>query len=93
MLEKRNDKKAGEHWDGRLRVSSTYDDDTFGKLDRLAAACGISRTTLQSEFLKMCLENESAINIIQEKYKKRSRFRIIPSKVDGELKYIFAEKR
>jgi hypothetical protein len=93
VLEKRNAKKIGEHWDGRLRVSSTYGDATFDKLDRLAAACGISRTTLQTELITLCLENESIINYIQEKYKNRSRFRIIPSRIDGNLKFIMVEKK
>lgn len=84
---------APEHSYQRLRVSSTYDHDLYDKLDRLACACGVSRTTLQTELIKMCLESESAINHIQERYKHKSRFRIIPSKMDGKLKYIFAEKK
>lgn len=92
-MEKRVDKKAGEHWDGRLRVSSTYDAETFDMLDRLATACGISRTTLQTELVQLCLQNENIVNYIQDQHKHRARFRIVPSKADGKLRYIFAEKR
>lgn len=93
MLEKGRQKKCGEHWDGRLRVSSTYDESTFDKLDRLAAACGVSRTTLQTDFTRLCLDNENIINYMQEQYKQRSRFRIIPSRIDGDLKFIMTEKK
>jgi hypothetical protein len=85
-------KKVGEHWDGRLRVSSTYKSPTFEQLDRLAAACGITRTTLQTFLVEMCLQNENVIIYVQDKYKKSARFWIIPSKVNGDLKYIFAER-
>jgi hypothetical protein len=88
------DRGANEQSGRRLRVSSTYDDDLFEKLDRLACAIGISPTTLQTELVKLCLSNENIINAIQDmpKYKRKARFRIIPSKVDGEIKFVFAEK-
>ncbi|MEW9673814.1 hypothetical protein ABLT31_34070, partial [Ammoniphilus sp. 3BR4] len=41
----------------------------------------------------LCLHNENIVNHMQEKFKRRSRFRVIPSKIDGELKFVLAEKR
>lgn len=81
-----------EQSEKKIRVSSSYDADLFEKLDRLACAIGVSPTTLQTQFIKMCLDSEDMITEIQERYKRKSRFRIIPSRANGELKFIFAEK-
>ncbi len=94
-MEKRDKRSHTEQATKRLRVSSTYTEmpDIYEKLDRLATACGIRPTTLQTELVKLCLQNENIINYIQDRYKHCSRFRIIPSKLEGDLKYIFAEKK
>ncbi|MEW9673502.1 hypothetical protein [Ammoniphilus sp. 3BR4] len=94
-MKKRDKRIHTEQGAKRLRVSSTYTEmpDIYEKLDRLATACGIRPTTLQTELVKLCLQNENIINYIQDRYRHCSRFRIIPSKLDGDLKYIFAEKK
>jgi hypothetical protein len=81
-----------EQKEKKTRVSSSYDSEAFEKLDRLSCACGISVTTLQTRLVEMCLNSEAIINEIQDKHKKRSRFRIIPTRVNNELHFIFAEK-
>lgn len=74
------------------RISSSYNPDTYERLHRMAAACGISPTSLQSFWVDLCMNNESIINYTQDYFRDKSLFRIIPTRIDGELNYIFAEK-
>jgi hypothetical protein len=82
-----------ERSDKKIRVNSSFNKTVHEKLDRLAMACGITKTSLAAYLVELCLHNENIINFVQDQYKDRSRFRIIPSKVDGELKFIFVEKK
>ena len=82
-----------ERSDKKIRVNSSFNKTVHEKLDRLAMACGITKTSLAAHLVELCLHNENIINFVQDQYKDRSRFRIIPSKVDGELKFIFVEKK
>jgi hypothetical protein len=87
------EERTHEQSDKRLRVSSTYSPELFEKLDKLACACGISMTTLQTRLIALCLDREEIINEIQERHHKRSRFRVIPLREGQELRFIFAEKK
>jgi hypothetical protein len=93
MIKRVEDKQRGEQRDGRMRCNSTYDLYTFELLDTLAMAIGIPTTTLQSKLVKYCLQNENMVNYIQSLYKRRARFRIIPSKLNGEIQYIIQQKK
>lgn len=93
-MSKREVKRFGEQKDGRYRLNSSYNESDMELIDRLAMACGITPTRLQKEFVKLCLGNEGVINHIQDKFKRRARYRVIPTRIDGgELKYILSEKR
>jgi hypothetical protein len=81
-----------ERSDRKIRVNSPLSKPVHEKLDRLAVACGISKTGLGAFLIKLCLENENIVNYVQDKFKDQSRFRIIPSKNNGELEFIYAEK-
>lgn len=89
------EKKKGyiEQRSGKVRVNSSLAPGVYDKLDTLSAACGVSPTTLVNFFTELCLNNENIISYVQDQYKTRSRFRVIPSRVEGELKYIMAEKK
>lgn len=87
------DRKNGERSDGRFRLNSSYSEEQFEMIDRLAMGCGITPTRLQKEFMLLCLDNENIVNQIQEKFKRRSRFRVIPSRIDGKMKFILTEKK
>lgn len=93
MMEKREERGRAERSDKRIRVNSSYSKPTHEKLDRLATACGMTKTTLQLYLVELCLRNENIINFVQEQHKDQSRFRIIPSKVDDEIKFVFVEKK
>jgi hypothetical protein len=86
-------KKNGERSDGRYRLNSSYSEDEFDLIDKLAMGLGITPTRLQKEFMLLCLNNENIINFMQDKFKRRSRFRIIPSKVEGKMTYVLTEKK
>lgn len=92
-MEKVGRKGYIEQRSGKVRVNSSLEPSIYDKLDTLACACGVSPTTLVNFFTEFCLGNESIINFTQGQYKARSRFRVIPSKVDGDLKYILAERK
>lgn len=79
--------------DKKVRVNASFTQLVHEKLDRLAAACGTTKTELAAYLVELCLNTENIINYVQEKHRETARFRIIPSKVDGDLKFIFAEKR
>jgi hypothetical protein len=81
-----------ERSDKKIRVNSPLTKTVHEKLDRLATACGISKTGLGATLIEFCLSNEHIVNLVQDQYKQTSRFRIIPSKINGELKFIFVEK-
>jgi hypothetical protein len=87
------DKKKGERSDGRFRLNSSFTEEKFDMIDKLAMACGITPTRLQKEFVLLCLENETVVNYMQEKFKRRSRFRVIPSRIEGKMKFILTEKK
>lgn len=91
-LRQGEERQRTERSDKKVRVNSPLSKDVHEKLDRLAIACGLSKTGLGAILIELCLNNENIINYIQDKCKDRSRFRIIPSKVDGNLKFVFVEK-
>lgn len=82
-----------ERSDKKIRVNSPLSKPVHEKLDKLAIACGMSKTGLGAMLIELCLNNEGVVNYIQDQCKDRSRFRIIPSRVDGELKFIYADKK
>lgn len=88
MQEREEGKRASK----KIRVNSSFSNEVHEKLDRLAMACGTTKTELAAYLVELCLQNENIINFVQDKHKDKSRFRIIPSKVDGELKFVFVEK-
>jgi hypothetical protein len=61
-------------------------------LERLAMACGKTKTELAAHLIDLILNNENFVNYVQEQHKGSSKFRIIPTKLDGELKFTFVEK-
>jgi hypothetical protein len=82
-----------ERSDKKVRVNSSFSKSIHEKLDRLAMACGRTKTALAAYLVELCLQNENIINFVQDQHQNTSRFRIIPSKIDGDVKFIFAEKR
>jgi hypothetical protein len=82
-----------ERSDKKIRVNSSLDKSVHEKLDRLALACGVSKTGLAAYLVELCLHNENIVNFVQDQHKESSRFRVIPSKADGELNFIFVEKK
>lgn len=91
-MEKREGRERAERSDKKIRVNASLSKLTHEKLDRMATACGITKTSLAAWYIDFCLNNESMINFTQQQFKEKSRFRIIPSKINGELKFIFSEK-
>jgi len=77
---------------GYKRVSSRYEEEEYIKLKRLSTACGITPTTLQTFFTRLCMNNETILNFTQQHFDDSSLFRVIPSKIDGKVELIFAEK-
>ncbi len=82
-----------ERSDKKIRVNSYFSKAVHEKLDRLSVACGVTKTGLAAYLVELCLHNENIVNFVQDQHKDSSRFRVIPSKVDGELKFIFVEKK
>lgn len=87
------DRERGERSDKKVRVNPSISKSTHEKLDRLAVACGVTKTSLAACFIDLCLDNENIINFIQQQFIEQSRFRIIPTRMDGEYKFIFTEKK
>lgn len=79
--------------EGKKRINATFTQLVHDKLDRLAAACGTTKTELAAYLVELCLNTESIINHVQDQHKEKARFRIIPSRINGEIKFIFAEKK
>ncbi|RKD26394.1 hypothetical protein BEP19_17060 [Ammoniphilus oxalaticus] len=77
----------------KIRVNSSLDKAVHEKLDRLAMACGTTKTALAAYLVDLCLENENIINYVQDQYQDTSRFRIIPTKIEGRIKFVFTEKK
>lgn len=91
-MEKGRERQRTERCDKKIKINSGYLKPVHDKLQKLAMACGITKTELQAYLVELCINNEQIINYVQEQHKQQSHFRIIPSKVDGELKFVFAEK-
>jgi hypothetical protein len=92
-MEKGRERTRAERSDKKIRINSSFSKPIHEKLDRLATACGITKTRLAAFLVELCLQNENIINYTQDQHHQTSRFRIIPSKIDGDLKFIFAEKK
>ena len=92
-MKNQRERIRAERSDKKVRVNSSFSKPIHEKLDRLAMACGTTKTSLAAYLVELCLKNESIINFVQDQHEKTSRFRIIPSKIDGDVKFIFAEKR
>jgi hypothetical protein len=91
-MKQERERSRSERSDKKIRVNSSFKKPVHEKLDRLAMACGTTKTQLAAYLVELCLKNENILNYVQEQYHDSSRFRIIPSKVDGEITFIFAEK-
>jgi len=78
-----------ERSDKKIRVNSPLSKPVHEKLDKLAVACGVSKTGLGAYLIELCLNNEHMVNFVQQQFQDSSRFRIIPSKMGGELKFVF----
>lgn len=85
-------RKIGEQKDGRFRLNSSYSESEIELIDRLAMGLGVTPTRLQKEFVCFCLNNADIINHIQDKFARRSRYRIIPTLSDEKMLYILSEK-
>ncbi len=92
-LREGEERQRAERSDRKIRVNSPLAKVVHDKLDRLSIACGISKTGMGAYLIELCLGNENIVNFVQDQFKDKSRFRIIPSKVDGELKFVFVEKK
>jgi hypothetical protein len=90
--ERKSERSRAERSDKKIRVNSSLSKTVHNKLDRLAMACGVTKTGLAAYLLEICLNNENIINYVQDQHKDSSRFRIIPTRVDGEIQFVFAEK-
>jgi hypothetical protein len=91
-MEEEKGKVRAERSDKKIRVNSSYTNTIHEKLQKLAIACGVTKTELQAHLVELCLANENIINYVQDEFKKTSHFRIIPTKLGGELKFVFVEK-
>lgn len=91
-MEKREGRQRAERSDKKIKVNLGYLRPVHEKLQKLAMGCGITKTELQAFFVELCLNNENIINYTQDHFKDTSHFCIIPSKVDGELRFVFVEK-
>ena len=87
------ERTRAERFNKKIRVNSSLDKVVHEKLDRLAMACGITKTALAAYLVELCLDNENIINFVQDQYRESSRFRVIPTKVEGVVKFIFSEKK
>lgn len=81
MRKQRSDKKT--------RVAPPLDQSTHNLLQRLALACGMSKTALSEEIIKVALRTEDFVHYLQTKH-NAGHYRIITARVDGEIKYIDA---
>lgn len=93
MDEREEKTRKGEGKDGRTRVNLTLYRESYEKLDKLSGAVSISPTRLAGILVDICLDNENIVNFIQDKYKKRSKYRVIPTKINGKTVYILADKK
>lgn len=87
-----DERERRERSDKKIRVNPALTQSTHDKLERLAYACGKTKTELGGFLIDLCLNNENIVNFVQEQHKTNAKFRIIPTKLDGELKFTFVEK-
>lgn len=73
--------------DKKTRVNASLDQDSHGKLKKLATSCKMTKTMLAAELLKMCVNHLDIIDFYQKTYNKNDQYRVIPIKVDGKVKY------
>lgn len=75
----------------KVRINSSYSKAVHDKLDRLATACGTTKTELAAYLVEFCLNTETVVKYVQDQHQETARFRLIPSRIDGELNYILTE--
>ena len=72
-----------ERFNKKIRVNSSLDKVVHEKLDRLAMACGITKTALAAYLVELCLDNENIINFVQDQYRDLLGFVLFQLKLKG----------
>ncbi len=75
--------------DKKERIQSYVDSDTYNKLALLSSPCKTTVHKLAYDFLKYAVNHPDFVLWIQDKYKvpKDHPFRLVASKVNGEMMY------
>lgn len=70
--------------DKKIRVNPSLPQTTHKKLQRLAIACGLPKTSLAEEIIEIALNNPSFINLLQNHH-HADEFRVVPYTENGKV--------
>ncbi|MGG3873164.1 hypothetical protein [Brevibacillus laterosporus] len=75
--------------DKKIRVNPSLNTDTHGKLEKLALSCGMTKTKLAEEIVKLSLNSPDIVRYLQTKYNKNLRYKVNPVIVDRRVEYMY----
>lgn len=75
------------------RVNLSLSNSYSRKLNRLAAACGMKRTSFASYLLEMCLDDPVLVMKLQNELNKEPAYKVVPVKKynSTEVEYVLQE--
>ncbi|MFE8703966.1 hypothetical protein ACFYKX_25670 [Cytobacillus sp. FJAT-54145] len=73
--------------DKKERVNITTTQDTHTKLKKLAVSCGMTKTALAEDMIRLCVNHMDIVNWYQEQFNQDEQYRVKPVQKDGNLIY------
>ena len=71
------------------RVGINLTNKQNNKLNRLAVACGMPKTTLAALLVERSLDDPILVSKLQQEFNKHAAYKVLPIKKDGETEYMF----
>ncbi|WP_068792552.1 hypothetical protein [Brevibacillus laterosporus] len=75
--------------DKKTRVNPSLNTDTRGKLEKLALSCGMTKTKLAEEIIKLSLNSPDIVRYLQTKYNRNPRYQVNPVIVNKRVEYMY----
>lgn len=73
--------------DKKVKVLCGLKQDDHDKLQKLAIACGMTKTKLAEHMISLCLNSEDHVHWYQDKFNKDDKYRLVVLKTSEGIEY------
>jgi hypothetical protein len=70
-----------------VRFSISINNEYDRKLSRLSTSCGMSKSEMTDQLLRIALDSSNVIDWLQEQYNKVEEYKIHPLKINNKVHY------